>query len=137
MKIMERTKLEGQKYFIISLILVLSLSFSPSLTSATDSFGYGTTDYSPIGTINNTYYNNTYINQTANATINETQFDSNDPISIKQSWLTSFIEAVSKWGNYWSKTENITGVDYIQTEIINFSGGAVYYNGTDNIWDFS
>ena len=35
-----------------------------------------------------------------------------------------------------NKTDNITGVDYIQTEIINFSGGTVSYNGTDNIWDF-
>jgi hypothetical protein len=162
--------------FTLCLILVLSLS----LTSATESWGYGTADYSPQGNITNIYENNTYINQSN--TFNDTQFNSTGVVNIKTSWLTSFINAVSKWSSYWTKTENInqtgynitadyfigdgsqlTGVntggdglgnhtatenlnmsnynitqaDYIQTEIINFSGGIIYYNGTDNIWDFS
>ena len=124
--------MENFKFNAVLVLLVLTLS----LTSA-ETFGYGIADYTPTGTINNTYYNNTYINQTSNTTVNTTQFDSSEPVSIKTSWLTSFIEAVSKWTNYWNKSENITEVDYIQTEQINFSGGAVYYNGTDNIWDFS
>jgi hypothetical protein len=184
---------------IFSLTFLLLFSLVSSLdTSSSNPLGY----YNPnlpninqkdisVGSVNNSYYNNTYINQTVNVTVNETQFDSNNPISIKESWLTSFIESISKWANYWTKTENInatgynitadyyfgdgsqlTGVSggnssfnqsltdeiyvpylnansnvnlgdknlsasYIQTNIINFSGGIVYYNGTDNIWDFS
>jgi len=140
---------EGRKAtYKIYLGVIFSLTFlflfSLSLTSATDSFGYGLTESIPIN------YSNIVINETSNMTnswdtnigildgVNSTQFENQGGnLSIKTSWLTSFIEAVSKWTNYWTKTENITGVDYIQTNIINFSGGIVYYNGTDNIWDFS
>lgn len=53
-------------------------------------FGYGrTNEIERFGNI--TYINNTFVNETVNATINTTQFDSNNPISIKESWLTSFI----------------------------------------------
>jgi len=40
-------------------------------------------------------------------------------------------------GNININQNNITNATYIQTQVINFSGGIVYYNGTDNIWDFS
>jgi hypothetical protein len=53
--------MENFKFNVVLVLLVLTLS----LTSATESWGYGTADYSPTGTINNTYYNNTYINETA------------------------------------------------------------------------
>lgn len=45
---------------------------------------YGTTQ------INNTYNNNTYINVTA--TVNETQFTSNNPITINLTWLYNYLE---------------------------------------------
>ena len=38
-------------------------------------------------------------------TFNSTQFETGEPATIKESWLTSFIESISKWANYWTKTE--------------------------------
>ena len=49
---------------------------------------------------------------TGSVSVNSTQFDSDNPIHIKTSWLTSFIESISKWANYWTKTENINATGY-------------------------
>ena len=57
----------------------------------------------PSGNITNEYINNTYINQTLE--LNETQFETGEPATIKTSWLTSFIESISKWANYYTKSE--------------------------------
>ena len=83
---------------------------------------------------NNSYYNNTYINQTVNATVNTTQFDYNNPIHMKESWLESFIESISKWTNYFLKGENldiqnknITNISVIQ--INNVTGACLDISG--------
>jgi hypothetical protein len=73
------------KYKILmSLVLVLAFSFS--FSSAIISKW----DYIPIGTINNSYYNNTYINQSN--TFNSTQFETGEPVTIKMNWLQSMIQ---------------------------------------------
>jgi hypothetical protein len=88
-----------------NLFIALSFILLLSFTSATISKW----DYTPEGTINNTYYNNTYINQSVNATVNTTQFDSANPITIKESWLTSFINSFSfLTGNIFDQTLNTT-----------------------------
>jgi len=64
--------MENHKFRVVPISLVftlcLTLVLSLSLISATESWGYGTADYSPQGNITNIYENNTYINQTANLT---------------------------------------------------------------------
>jgi hypothetical protein len=123
--------------------LILSLSLVSSLdTSSSNPFGYynpnlpninepDTTTSTGGGTTNN------YYNQTVNATVNSTQFDSNDPITIKTSWLTSFIEALSKWANYWTKTENIDQTGYNITadtfKLGNNNSFGVWSNSTDMV----
>jgi hypothetical protein len=123
--------------------LILSLSLVSSLdTSSSNPFGYYNPNLpninAPIvsgGDVNNTYYNNTYINQSN--IFNDTQFDSNDPITIKTSWLTSFIEALSKWANYWTKTENIDQTGYNITadtfKLGNNNSFGVWSNSTDMV----
>jgi hypothetical protein len=94
-----------------SLLIVLSLLLL-SLTSAT-TFGYNYLNNKVTGTGNgttNNYYNVT--NVSVEATVNSTQFSSNDPITIKESWLSSFVNTLSKWSNYWTKTENIDQTGY-------------------------
>jgi hypothetical protein len=44
--------------------------------------------------------------------VNSTQFSDDNPLTINQTWLSSFIEGISKWGNYWTKTENINQTGY-------------------------
>jgi hypothetical protein len=124
----------------IAVTLLFALILLTPLISA-NTFGYNYLDNKPTGNITNEYINNTYINQTLE--LNTTQFETGEPATIKLTWLTSFIESISKWANYLLKGENIdmeakniTNATYIQTDIINFSGGQIYYNGTDNIWDF-
>jgi len=75
------------KIFIFLVITLLSFS----LISSEENFGYGTTlkdrSYLKI------YYMNT--------TLNETQFNTNNnTTSIDISWLTTFINSVSKWDDY-------------------------------------
>jgi len=51
----------------------------------------------PVSTTGNTYTNNTYQNITNNyynATVNSTQFDSNNPITITISWITNLINSL-------------------------------------------
>lgn len=83
-------------YYVL-ICSLLTFIFLFSFTSALETSQW---DYIPIGNI--TYQNNTYINQTLE--LNTTQFDT-DPLTIKESWLTTFIEGISKWGNYYTKTE--------------------------------
>lgn len=147
----------------------------------------------PMDTSSNGGGNITSINLTVNETQLELTEDNN--LSIKTGWLTTFINSVSKWGDYFTKTESdsrylqsyseddpiyssenstiarigncpegyvvqnttTSGVECIEMSAeggnpfdqslnttdnvtfnsINVSGGKIYYNGTDNIWDFS
>lgn len=101
-------------------------------------------DYIPEGNV--TYQNNTFINQTLK--LNSTQFDIlTEPVSIDLTWLTNFIESISKWGNYYLKTEIdnlISGISVTQPIRLNIqyptiSYGEIYYlskqNGTITKWD--
>lgn len=83
------------------LVLAFLLILLP-IVNAT-SFGYNYLDNNPSGNITNEYINNTYINQTLE--LNTTQFETGEPATIKTSWLTSFIESISKWANYYTKSE--------------------------------
>jgi hypothetical protein len=121
----------------LGLFLVLSLLLL-SLTSAT-TFGYNYLDNKVTGT-NGTTNNYNITNVTVNATVNTTQFDSNDPITIKESWLESFIESISKWANYWTKTENIDQTDYNITADYFFGDGSQLTNlpdGGNSSWNES
>jgi hypothetical protein len=95
-----------------------------------------------ITTINNitndyTTTNNITNNITTLAEVNSTQFDSNDPISINQTWLESFIEAISKWTDYFTKAETNSTIDAKITEFnstLNLtSGSSGIANETDPI----
>ena len=127
---------------VVTSLFFLSLSLVSSLdTSSSNPFGYYNSNLPNInqrdtastggGTTNN------YYNQTVNATVNSTQFDSNDPITIKTSWLTSFIETISKWANYWTKTENIDQTGYNITadtyKMGNNNSFGVWSNSTDMV----
>ena len=83
------------------LVLAFLLILLPIVNATT--FGYNYLDNQPSGNITNIYENNTYINQTLE--LNSTQFETGEPTTIKTSWLTSFIEGISKWVNYYTKTE--------------------------------
>ena len=80
-------------------LLVLTLSLYPSVSALQTSQW----DYIPQGMINNSYYNNTYINQTIET--NSTQFEDDDILNIKESWLETFVNALSKWTDYYTKSE--------------------------------
>ena len=84
------------------LLFLFALILLTPLISA-NSFGYNYLDNKIQENITNEYINNTYINQTVE--LNTTQFEIGEPVTIKTSWLTSFIEAVSKWANYYNSSE--------------------------------
>jgi hypothetical protein len=83
-----------------SICLILFLSFSSAII-CNPNIPNGCPD-EQTGDIytNQTIQNNTYINQTVNATVNTTQFDSANPIQIKTSWLTTFIETIVESYDY-------------------------------------
>ena len=95
--------LTSRKLTAVTLFFALIL-LTPLISA--NCFGYNTLDNCKpeTGNITNIYENNTYINQTLE--LNSTQFESGEPATIKESWLTSFIEAVTKWANYYTKTES-------------------------------
>lgn len=96
--------MKSSKLLILALLLIIL-----PIVNAT-SFGYNYLDIQPSGNI--TYQNNTFINQTIE--LNDTQFDIlTTPVSIDLTWLTSFIESISKWLNYYNKSEvyNKTEID--------------------------
>lgn len=99
--------------FLFGIFTVFSFA---SALDYSDCTVYGNCKPSGTNNINNSYtnINNTYINQTVNATINSTQFDSNNPIHIKESWLTSFINNIlNVFGlDYYNKTSNINATGY-------------------------
>ena len=70
------------------------------------------------------------LNNTGDQTLelNSTQFETGEPATIKTSWLTSFIESISKWANYWTKTENINQTGYNISADYYF-GNASYMTG--------
>jgi hypothetical protein len=108
--------------------------FSILLVSAT-SFGYNILDNEIVtGTGGDNYYNVTnitnYINQTTNVTINETQFSSDNPISIDISWLTSFINS---FGFLESFTEQDTlSLHLNQDNWFNDTNGWINWIGNSN-----
>lgn len=103
--------------FLMAILFIPSISALPRDAELNIDFVYP----QPSGNI--TYQNNTFINQTINATVNTTQFDSNNPIEIKTSWLTSFIQAI------------VESYDYLTSELdpIWSSQKTNYYNKTSNI----
>lgn len=99
---------------IKNILAILLLVFTISLVSSLEVSKW---DYVPEGNI--TYNNNTFINQTIE--LNDTQFDIlTTPVSIDLTWLTIFIEGVSKWLNYYNKSEvyNKTEIDAKDLEIL-------------------
>jgi len=58
------------------------------------------------------YNNGTCLSVATDYTFNSTQFDTTPEVKIKTSWLESFVNSLSKWNNYWSKTENINTTGY-------------------------
>jgi len=107
----------------IFFIFIFLISFSSALERSP-------WDYIQEGSINNSYttINNTYINQTVNATVNSTQFDSNSPIHIKESWLTSFINGFNfLTGNIFNQELNTTSD--VTFNNVNFTG-LIYGNGS-------
>jgi hypothetical protein len=70
-----------------------------------------TSDINTTGSVtaNSFCYNNgTCLSVATDYTFNSTQFETTPEVTIKTNWLESFVNALSKWANYWSKTENIT-----------------------------
>jgi len=131
--------------------LIIIGIFLISLTSAVNNkysnceiYGTCNTKSSTTTTINN--YTNVSVN------VNTTQFDSSDPIHIKESWLTNFIQAIVGAYNYitgndvpdyeedpysYHTDKNINATGYNLTiDNVNFLGGNITFNGTDNIWNF-
>lgn len=91
---------------LMVMVLLPSISALPRDAELSIDFAYP----QPSGNITNEYINNTYINQTLE--LNSTQFETGEPATIKTSWLTQIIDDVSKWANYWTKTENINATGY-------------------------
>jgi hypothetical protein len=94
-------KNNGLIAFMGIIIMAVMLMYPSVLAISYSDNTYGkvvTPTASPYTTINNTY-----INQTLE--LNSTQFETGEPATIKTSWLTSFIEGVSKWANYYLKSE--------------------------------
>lgn len=104
-------------------LLLFALILLTPLISA-NTFGYNYLDNEITTGDGDTYINETniYQNVTQNITnnitetleLNSTQFETGEPVTIKTSWLTSFTEDISKWTNYFTKTES--DLRYIQTE---------------------
>ena len=127
----------------LTFIFLFNFSFVSSLESSLEVSQWDKGN--PSGNITNEYINNTYINQTLE--LNSTQFETGEPATIKTSWLTSFIESISKWANYYTKTEIndlISGISVSQPIRLNvqyptISYGEIYYlskqNGTITKWD--
>jgi len=131
-------------------IAIIALLFA--MTSGT-TYGFNQTQFIENGTnisINQTWIssfgnttniNNTYINQTVNATVNTTQFDSNNPIHIKESWLSSFISSSVDLSNYWKNdgsseaTDNWDLGSYSFTAFDIISNGGAFQGGQYSITD--
>lgn len=107
---------------LMVMVLLPSISALPRDTELSIDFTYP----QPSGNITNEYINNTYINQTLE--LNSTQFETGEPATIKTSWLTQIIEGISKWANYWTRTENINQTGYNISADYYF-GNASYMTG--------
>jgi hypothetical protein len=93
----------NKKSLILTFLLIFSFSLASSLAV---NFG---DDFSPVIIVNETHNQSYYwiTDEGSLSTINSTQFENNGgTLSILESWLTSFIEGVSKWANYYTKTES-------------------------------
>jgi hypothetical protein len=104
----ERGDRQCKSYLVSSVIFsILFLSFVSFSSAST--FGYNYLDNKISGNktiINNDTYN--YYNYTVNNTVfDNTQFDiTGEDVSISTSWLTSFINGISKWSDYYTKTQS-------------------------------
>jgi hypothetical protein len=107
------------KFTLISFVLLLF-----SLTFVSASFGFDNQNIPVLRPVVSTTSTSTNISG-GNYTFNETQFDVIDDtnVSIKTSWLETFVNALSKWSNYWTKTENINQSGY------NISADCLEVNG--------
>jgi len=110
-----------------SIYLILFLSFSSALICDPTIQNGCPSEQTGTNNINNSYttINNTYINQTVNATVNTTQFDSANPITIKESWISSLwckLTGCTITGNFNQTNGNAT--------INNFYGGMFMHNDT-------
>jgi hypothetical protein len=75
---------------ILAMLILFTIVILPSISA--NSFAYNYLEFKePSGNITNIYENNTYINQTVE--LNTTQFETGEPVTIKTSWLTSFIDS--------------------------------------------
>jgi hypothetical protein len=116
-----------------SLSLLFLLIFSFSLTSAL-AVNFGE-DFSPVIIVNETYNQSYYwiTDEGSLSTINSTQFENDGgTLSILESWLTSFIEGVSKWANYYTKTESDERYLQEETDPNYFSNPFNYLNESYN-----
>ncbi len=84
---------------LMVMVLLPSISALPRDAELSIDFTYP----QPSGNITNEYINNTYINQTLE--LNSTQFETGEPATIKESWLTNFIEIIVESYNYLTETQ--------------------------------
>ena len=118
------------KTLYLSIVIGIFLISLISSASYSDCSVYGTCNIKK-STITNIY--NSTGNTTSNVTVNTTQFDSSDPIHIKESWLTNFIQSIVGAYNY------ITGNDVpdYEEDPNYFSNPNAYYNETGDTWLYS
>jgi hypothetical protein len=133
--------MENHKFRVVPISLVFTLCFilvlSLSLTSATESWGYGTADYSPIGTINNTYYNNTYINETADLS---GYWTSNGSSTATGNWNLGANDLTTT-GNIYNKADNSKhyfgagddySIEFDGTSVMHKLGASKFLHNTGN-----
>lgn len=115
------------KILTFLLLLVFTFSFSSAVICNPNIPNGCPKDTSSSTPSNVTIYQNiTNINQTVNATVNSTQFISNNPITINLTWLTGFLDGLyckltgcTMQGNINMNNNNITNVRTITAININ------------------
>jgi hypothetical protein len=137
-KLNKRTRnLDYYRIFYIS-IFVLCLLLTFSLASATDIIYRNpwdldkTTKYIMVENMTNTsLFWETNLGDLDD--VNITQFENDGgTLSILESWLTSFIEGISKWANYYTKTESDERYLQEETDPNYFSNPLNYINESYN-----
>jgi hypothetical protein len=114
------------KKLVFSVSVIILIVFLLPLISA-NSFGFDNQNIPVLRPVVSTTSTSTNISG-GNYTFNETQFEviNDTNVSIKTSWLTSFVNALSKWSNYWTKTENINQSGYnISADCLEINGEKV------------
>jgi hypothetical protein len=118
----------ASKTFSLGVIFSLTFLFlfSFSLTSATISQWDKPLE---TGNITNIYENNTYINQTVE--LNTTQFETGEPVTIKTSWLSSFINSVVDLTDYWKSDGSSTATGNWNLSSYNLTLNSIFANLLD------